>query len=123
MSVRLTLLLLLALTASCGVSKKSPPELFNHWKHSHEEDTSDAKVFRTAAYSFPPSRGREGFEIKPDGQFIRHAIGAADAPEKMNGRWAMKKKDVIEVTLDDKSVSPYLLIIQSVSKDKLILKP
>lgn len=124
MLVRITLLLLLAVTASCGVSKKSPPqEIYNHWKHAHEDDTAGAKVFRPSTYAFPPSRGREGFEIKPDGSFIRHAIGAADAPEKMTGHWKMKKQGVIEVTLDDKSVAPYQLVIISVEKEKLILQP
>ncbi|MBL7792303.1 MAG: hypothetical protein JNK77_08260 [Saprospiraceae bacterium] len=124
MLVRISLLLLLAITASCGVSKKSPPtELYNHWTHSHEEDSAEAKVFRPSTYAFPPSRGREGFEIKADGSFIRYAIAAADGTEKMPGRWKMKGKGVIEVTLDNKAVAPYELALVSVEKDKLILKP
>ncbi|NUQ23162.1 MAG: hypothetical protein HUU34_04365 [Saprospiraceae bacterium] len=124
MLVRISLLLLLAITASCGVSKKSPPtELYNHWTHSHEEDTAGAKVFRPSTYAFPLSRGREGFEIKADGSFTRYAIAATDGTEKMPGQWKMKGKGVIEVTLDNKTVAPYELVVVSVEKEKLILKP
>ena len=44
-----------------------PPELFIHWIHSREEDQDDIQFFRTEGFSFPPSFGRDGMEIRPDG--------------------------------------------------------
>ena len=44
--------------------------IYKHWIHSHEEDTEDKKVYRPSTFEFPPSRGRDGFEIKENGEFI-----------------------------------------------------
>jgi hypothetical protein len=64
-----------------------PPELFRHWVHSHEEDTGDVRVYRPADYAFPPARGRRGFELKPDGEFVRYGPGPSDKPEATTERW------------------------------------
>ncbi len=48
---------------ACGMSDL-PPELFQHWMHSHEEDSGDVQVYRPADYDFPPARGRRGFELQ-----------------------------------------------------------
>jgi hypothetical protein len=55
-----------------------PRQLFRHWIHSREEDQADVQVFRPPDFPFPPSFGRDGFEMRPDGQFIQHDIGRAD---------------------------------------------
>jgi hypothetical protein len=44
-----------------------PSAIFKHWVHSWEEDTEDVAVYRPSDYQFPLSRGRDGFEIKKNG--------------------------------------------------------
>jgi hypothetical protein len=63
------------------------------WVHSHEEDTVDETVFRAAdsGYAFPPSRGREALELRPDGSYAGTAPGPADKPQETGGgRWALE---------------------------------
>lgn len=119
------LLLLFWLLSGCSSAKRAAnlygEALFQHWTHSYEEDQSGRKVYRPAGYDFPPSRGREGFEIRKDGIYIRHAIGRADYPEKFEGAWKMKGRDKLIVDLPE---TPLLEIkILSVEKDRLIIQP
>ena len=64
--------------------------LQKHWIHSHEEDTPTEMVFRPADFPFPPSRGRHGFELKPDGSYVEAAIGPTDKPLKAEGTWDLE---------------------------------
>ena len=59
------------------------------WVHSHEEDSGDQRVFRPAEYAFPPSRGRRGFELRPDGSYAETAPGPTDKPEEASGTWEL----------------------------------
>jgi hypothetical protein len=59
------------------------------WVHSHEEDTASEQVFRPAAFAFPPSRGRRGFELRPDGSYVETAPGPTDRPEEASGTWEL----------------------------------
>ena len=66
--------------------------LEGRWVHSHEEDTEDEMVFRSAAsgYEFPRSRGREALELRPDGTYAGTVPGPADKPEGAGeGTWAV----------------------------------
>ncbi len=65
-------------------------QVSGRWVHAHEEDTDDEMVFRPADADLPPSRGRRAFELRPDGTFVEHGIGAADAPDEAAGRWALE---------------------------------
>ncbi len=83
---------LLFLSCNGGLKKgqngdKAPEALYNHWVHSHEEDTEEAKVYRPGSYEFPPSRGREGFQVLEDGTFLYHAIAPADGNITKKGIW------------------------------------
>jgi hypothetical protein len=60
------------------------------WVHAHEEDTQDTLVFRPAGYSLPPSRGRTGLELRPDGTYAEAAIGPTDRPEESDGTWRLE---------------------------------
>jgi hypothetical protein len=62
--------------------------LYQHWVHSHEEDTATEKVFRPAGYPFPPSRGRFSFELKRDGALVIHGIAPADGAHSVPGVWS-----------------------------------
>ena len=56
------------------------------------EDTADEMVFRSAdsGYPFPRSRGRQAFELRPDGSYVGSAPGPADKPEPSEGTWALE---------------------------------
>jgi hypothetical protein len=66
--------------------------LEGRWLHSHEEDTADEMVFRSAdsGYAFPRSRGREGFELRADGSYVGSAPGPDDRPERSRGGWSLE---------------------------------
>lgn len=69
-------------------SDKIPSQqLFRHWQHSFEEDRGDVQVYRPADYEFPPARGRDGIEFRPDGTAVRYAIGRGDAPSPQPAQW------------------------------------
>ena len=63
--------------------------LLGRWAHSHEEDDAAGKVFRREGFAFPPSRGREAFELKPDGTCLLGQPGPADVPEGQPGTWKL----------------------------------
>ena len=69
--------------------KLDPKLLQKAWVHAHEEDTSGKKVFRPASHPLPPSRGRVGYEFKPNGKLIRSGPGASDQPQKTEGTWTL----------------------------------
>ena len=59
-------------------SELLPRALFRHWVHSREEDSGDIEVYRPDGFAFPPAFGRDGFEMRVDGEFIQDDIGPAD---------------------------------------------
>jgi len=67
--------------------------LTGRWVHSHEEDTDEEMVFRSAdsGYTFPPSRGREALELHPDGSYGGTVPGPVDKPEERSGEWALEE--------------------------------
>jgi hypothetical protein len=70
-----------------------PERLQGRWVHSHEEDTEDEMVFRSAdsGYEFPRSRGREALELHPDGAYGGTAPGPTDKPEaSAGGSWTVE---------------------------------
>jgi hypothetical protein len=68
----------------------SPDQVAGRWVHSHEEDTPDEMVFRSADYAFPPSRGREAIELRPDGSYAGTVPGPVDKPVAGDtGEWAL----------------------------------
>jgi hypothetical protein len=89
-----------------------PPELFQHWMHSHEEDSGDVQVYRPADYDFPPARGRRGFDLRPDGELRLYGPSPSDRPEATTGTWS--PLDAGRVRLGDRELE-----IVSVSPDRL----
>lgn len=90
-----------------------PDHLQGRWVHSHEEDTDDELVYRSASsgYEFPRSRGREALELNPDGSYVGTTPGPTDKPEGRPGRWALEDGDklvlpdrVLEITAADGGV-------------------
>ncbi len=69
--------------------------LCQRWLHSHEEDSGNKSVFRPASYAFPPSRGRTGFELKPDGTLVQIGIGSTDRPAETAGTWELSGDNLV----------------------------
>jgi hypothetical protein len=58
------------------------------WFYSAEEFSGDTVIFRPESFDFPPSRGREAFEVIDDqGGLKYYAIGPTDMPAKLDGKW------------------------------------
>jgi hypothetical protein len=89
-----------------------PPELFQQWMHSHEEDTGDVQVYRPADYDFPPARGRRGFELRPDGSAELYGPSPSDRPAATTATWS--PLDGGRVRVGDRELE-----IVSVSPDRL----
>jgi hypothetical protein len=65
--------------------------LAGRWVHSHEEDSGDEMVFRSADYAFPPSRGRESIDLRPDGSYAGTVPGPVDKPVPgAEGEWTLE---------------------------------
>lgn len=114
--------LLLFNVQTMGCDNDLPKEIFKYWIHSYEEDTKEAKVFRPSHYKFPPARGRFGFEMKKDGEFIQYGIGPTDRPSKVSGHWKAEGKDTIIVYLENKDVPSYTINIISCTEDVFMVK-
>jgi hypothetical protein len=98
-----------------------PPELFTHWIHSREEDQDDIQFFRTEGFSFPPSFGRDGMEIRPDGTFIQDDVGPADGIVQTPGRWTLQGPGQIAVRFDGER-EDYAFTLVSVSAELLQIR-
>jgi hypothetical protein len=71
-----------------------PERLQGRWVHSHEEDTDDEIVYRSASsgYDFPRSRGREALELHADGSYGGVVPGPTDKPEQVGGgTWTVEE--------------------------------
>lgn len=65
------------------------------WMHSNEEDQIDVQVYRVKdSYDFPPSRGREGFQLLPEGKFIKMGPSPNDAPQRQEGNWQVEGEQI-----------------------------
>ena len=82
-----------------------PDQLHGRWLHSHEEDTADEMVFRSASsgYDFPRSRGREALELHPDGSYGGVVPGPADKPVA-SGEGTWKVEDGNKLVLPDRTL-------------------
>jgi hypothetical protein len=120
----LPILFLLLLTAqTCRKSDIDlAPAVFKHWVHSFEEDTGGIQTYRPASYNFPLSRGREGFEVKENGTFIRHSIAPADGIEKIPGTWTAAGENKLRIQFNSSDFIPYTIQILQASDTLLTLK-
>jgi hypothetical protein len=94
--------------------------IYKHWIHSHEEDTEDKKVYRPSTFEFPPSRGRDGFEIRENGEFVLSFPGPTDRSEKIIGNFTIDSNKLnVELVSTQKS---YTLTILSCDENRLIIQ-
>ena len=98
------------------------PTLFGHWVHSFEEDKPAIQTYRPASYAFPLARGREGFELKENGNFVLHRIGPADGTEPITGTWKSTSKNTIQVSFNNDGMAPYTIQLIHITDSLLTLK-
>jgi hypothetical protein len=96
-----------------------PAILDQRWLHSHEEDTGGEMVFRPHSYPFGPSRGRTGFELKPDGSAFVLGPAPTDAPQEASGTWSVDDQNQLKLS---GAGGDQVLKVVSSSPDKLVLK-
>ena len=96
--------------------------LTKRWIHSHEEDTANEMVFRTADFNFPRSRGRSGFELRPDQSMVEIQPGAADAGAETAGKWELQKDDQLAFFKPGAKEPERLLKIVSADADRLVVE-
>src|SRR3954453_2811731 len=77
-----------------------PRELFRHWVPSREGGQADSQAFRPPDFDFPPSFGRDGFELRPDGEFIQDDVGPADGIVQVRGRWTQQGPGRVAIRFD-----------------------
>jgi hypothetical protein len=96
--------------------------LQKRWLHSHEEDTDTERVYRPASFSFPRSRGRTGFELRPDKTLVDVGIAPTDAPRELAGTWDLQGEGEKSLLLKPAGAAPTRLDIISVSPDRLVVR-
>jgi hypothetical protein len=110
-----------ALFAAGDEKGELPPEAFQSWIHSNEEDEDSVQAYRPKGFDFPPSRGRDGFVIEKDGTFIDRPIAPTDGNETVPGKWESAGEGKVVVTFPKKPHrKPFTLEI--VSCDGKVLK-
>jgi hypothetical protein len=95
-------------------------KLVGKWLHSHEEDTPDTMVFRPVTHSFPPSRGRRGFELRPDGTMVDQAIAPDDRRSSRQGTWQLTGNNQLQLQPVDAGSST-MQVVQA-TQDKLVVR-
>jgi hypothetical protein len=96
--------------------------LYQHWVHSHEEDTPTEIVFRPATYTFPRSRGRRSFELKPDGSLVEGGIAPDDRRQATQGTWQLQDGDTLALYTTSAAEPSRVMRIATVDKDRLVIK-
>lgn len=89
------------------------------WMHSHEEDNESSFVYRPVTFAFPRSRGRIGFELKPDNTLIEIQIGQADGSFEQEGLWSLDAQGNLCLSINNRRE---ILQVISAEKDKLVLR-
>jgi hypothetical protein len=92
------------------------------WMHSHEEDGNEGMVFRPSGFAFPPSRGREGFELRPDHSFADMTVAPADGTTQSEGTWEIVDEPSLAISLRRQQGPARFLRIIRADKDRLILQ-
>ena len=100
----------------------SPQILHQRWIHSHEEDTADEVVYRPEAFHFPPSRGRSGFELKPDQSLVETGMAPADGPLISRGKWSLDNAGRLSFYGESSTKPVRVMKIVAASKDRLVVK-
>ena len=100
----------------------NPEELIGSWVHSHEEDTEAVRVYRPASFDFPPTRGREGFEIKEGGECVYHGIAPADGSTSEPASWSWEGDNTLIIRPKAEGAENMVMEVVSVNEEMLKVK-
>ncbi|NMG06887.1 hypothetical protein [Brasilonema sp. UFV-L1] len=96
-----------------------PPQIFQSWISSYEEDEEDVRVYRTAEFQFPPARFREKLNFKENGEFILTVPAATDGDQEILGTWESSVKDKILVQFPNSEIEGFILHIILIEEEIL----
>jgi hypothetical protein len=99
-----------------------PTILARSWVHSHEEDSAEQAVYRPETFSFPPSRGRAGFDLNLDGTMTQFGPGPTDRTATLSGRWEIGEDRRLALYPEGSDTPSHVMRITSASPDKLVLE-
>src|SRR5262249_44876939 len=102
------------------LSQEMLSQLPRHWVHSHEEDSGDQMVFRPSTYTFPRSRGRQEFDLVPDGTLRATRPGPTDKRESSAGSWSLEPGGVLVIQPEGSDALRFSVV--SVDNEKLVVK-
>ena len=118
----------LLLAATCQPAADRPvlppslKALHGTWLHSREEDQGDTLVYRPNTYKFPPTRGRTGFAIGPNGRFTQYDIAPTDGLQGRPGIWTLRPENHLHIQLSGAEPSAYELVILKLEGKKLYVR-
>lgn len=95
--------------------------LTGSWVHSHEEDSGDQKVYRPEMYKFPPSRGRSGFQLNPDGTMLEYGPDATDKTASRPGRWEIRPDQSLALFPAGSAAPSRVMKVAALSSTKLVV--
>ncbi len=126
--MRISFLLLIPfLFAACSSTKYQEPvptELFQHWKHSYEEQISQGSesVYRPANFmSFPPSRFRMEYVFNQNGTCQYLELSPTDAHYLKSCRFSYDNRVIKLYALDADETLIKTLNVLTVLKNRLVL--
>jgi len=103
-------------------SKAIDEKVFNTWVHEGEKDSDSTRQYRPSNYELPPSRGRQGFTIEKNGNFILKDIAPACGLESFDGKWIQEQNGNIKVNFPKKVEKNFKFEIVRIEIDLLIIK-
>jgi hypothetical protein len=78
-------------------------------------------VFRPASFKFPPSRGRAGFDLKPNQSYVDIGIAPTDGPQESTGTWTLQD-DQLQLFNRSSATPTRTLQIVSADKNRLVVR-
>jgi hypothetical protein len=100
----------------------TPDEIVGSWLHSHEEDTATEFVYRRADYEFGPSRGRVGYEFRPDRTCTYVGIAPQDGQARKECTWMLRSGPPPEIVVSFPGGGLDVLGLVSVDRDRLVVR-
>ena len=98
------------------------------WWNSYEDETdpNNEKCYRPNSYDFPRSRGRSGFEFRPNGTFDLNYPGPTDIPTTDKGTWMRLSDKRLKVKFDESRpgrANEFIVEVISIDDEMLKIKP
>jgi len=115
------------------LSNPNPPAdvtdlITKKWWNSYEDETdpNNVKCYRPDSFDFPVSRGRRGFEFRPNGTFDYNYPGPTDMMTTDSGKWIRLSDKRLKVKFDEPRegrAAEVLVEIISINDEILKIKP